>query len=93
MEAKTISRHTEAIQNRFFDALDVLKETKRISGLKPFCEENGLNHTKYVNLRKVKSNQNHVTKYKLIDLDALYYISQKGISVEWIVTGRGQMLK
>lgn len=93
MEAKTLSRHTEAIQNRFFDALDVLKATGRITGLMPFCNEFGLQYTKYVNLRKAKRDKDHVTKYKLIDLDALYYISQKGISVEWIVTGRGQMLK
>jgi hypothetical protein len=93
MEAKTVSRHTEAIQSRFFEAIDVLKGNGRIGGLRPFCEENGLNHTKYVNLRKAKSDQSHDTKYKLIDIDALYYIVQKGVSADWLLTGKGSMLK
>lgn len=94
MEAKVIRPKVHEIQKRFFQALDLLIESGKIKGLLPFCNEYGLHRPKYSNIRKLMQQNEHGTGYKLIDIDALYYlVDDYNISADWLLTGRGGMFR
>ena len=94
---KVVSAELQAIQRRFFDALDILITTGQINGLKGFCEESGLNRTKYSNIRSEMGKPKSECKesnYKVIDIEALSYICRTfRVSTEWLLLGRGKMFK
>jgi hypothetical protein len=86
-----------AIQKRFFEALDLLINTKQCGGLQTFCNNHGLNRVKYSNIRtelRKPASEAKPTNYKVIDLDALAYLCKDfGVSPEWLLFGKGKMLK
>lgn len=91
---KAINPQAIAIQRRFFEALDYLIDAKRMSGLKPFCDDNQLNRTKYSRIRNSLGKPLEETTYKLIDMDALAALCRDyGVSAEWLLLGIGKMLK
>lgn len=91
---KSINPRAIAIQKRFFEALDHLIMTKELSGLKTFCDDNKLNRTKYSRIKNALGKPIEETTYKMIDIDALAAICKDfGVSSEWLLLGRGQMLK
>lgn len=95
MEAKTIRPQAKAIQGRFFQAVDLLIQSGKIRGLQSFCKAYGLHRPKYSNLRtSVTSNDHNLAGYKVIDIDALAYLSADfGISADWLLLGTGSMFK
>lgn len=91
---KSINPHAIAIQERFFQALDILIESKELPGLKTFCTDNNLNRTKYSRIKNALGKPIEESTYKMIDIDALAAICKDfGVSPEWLLLGRGKMLK
>ena len=80
-----ISEEGVAISNRFFEAIAMLKAQKKIRGLQTFTREHNLNRW---NVNQVKFYPNRcVLKPEWI----VYKHKDYGISVEWIVLGKGPM--
>ena len=80
-----ISEEGVAISNRFFEAIAILKAQKKIRGLQTFTREHNLNRW---NVNQVKFYPNRcVLKPEWI----VYIHKDYGISVEWIVLGKGPM--
>lgn len=91
---KSINPRAIAIQERFFQALDILIESKQLPGLKTFCTDNNLNRTKYSCIKNTLGMPIETMTYKMIDLDALAAICKDfGVSPEWLLLGTGRMLK
>lgn len=91
---KSINPRAIAIQERFFQALDTLIESKELPGLKTFCTDNNLNRTKYSRIKNALGKPIEESTYKMIDIDALAAICKDfGVSPEWLLLGRGKMLK
>lgn len=91
---KSINPRAIAIQERFFQALDILIESKELPGLKTFCTDNNLNRTKYSRIKNALGKPIEESTYKMIDIDALAAICKDfGVSPEWLLLGRGKMLK
>ena len=91
---KSINPRAIAIQERFFQALDILIESKELPGLKTFCTDNNLNRTKYSRIKNALGKPIEESTYKMIDIDALAGIcTDFGVSAEWLLLGRGKMLK
>lgn len=91
---KSINPRAIAIQERFFQALDILIESKELPGLKTFCTDNNLNRTKYSRIKNALGKPIEESTYKMIDIDALAALcSDFGVSAEWLLLGRGKMLK
>lgn len=91
---KSINPRAIAIQERFFQALDFLIDSKKLSGLKTFCTDNNLNRTKYSRIKNALGKPIEESTYKMIDIDALAAICKDfGVSPEWLLLGRGKMLK
>ena len=94
MEKKPIRPEAKAIQERFFNALDVIIEQRKVTGLKPFCIEYNLNQPKYSRLRSQTRDPKRTTTYTLIDIHVLYYLVRDfKVSADWLLTGRGTMFK
>lgn len=95
MEAKTIRPQAQAIQDRFFQAIDILIESDKIKSLQAFCTEYGLHRPKYSNLRTYSNDKTKAgTGYKFIDIDALsYLVKDFGVSSEWLLAGKGGMFR
>ena len=95
MEPKKIRPQVQEIQRRFFQAVDMLIESGKITGLSEFCERYELHRPKYSNLRtRAKDSSKTGTGYKFIDIDALAYLSKDfSVSAEWLLLGNGGMLK
>lgn len=88
-------RPTEvAIQERFFEALELLIASGELRGLKTFCDRYDLNRIKYSHLRaKLKDpGAKRVANYTSIDLAALTYICRDfRIKPGWLLLGKGGM--
>lgn len=95
MEAKKIRPQAQAIQKRFFDALDLLIESGKVKSLQNFCNEFGLHRPKYSNIRtSIRDPKNPGTGYKLIDIDALHYLVDNfNVSADWLLSGRGGVFR
>lgn len=95
---KSINPQAIKIQRRFFEALDYGIESGKIKGgLKGFCEEHELNRVKYCNIKLELDkplSERKQTNYKIIDLDALAHICNDcKVSPEWLLFGRGKMIR
>lgn len=91
---KSINPKAIEIQRRFFTALELVIASKRLKGLKTFCENHDLNRTKYSRIKNELDKPLEATKYKMIDLDALSALcSDFGVNPEWLLLGIGDMLK
>ena len=95
MESKTVRPQAKAIQERFFQAIDMLIESGKIKSLSSFCTDHGLHRPKYSNIRTFSKNQNMIgTGYKFIDIDALsYLVADFGVSSDWLLLGKGGMFR
>ncbi len=95
MQPKTIRPQAQAIQDRFFQAIDMLIESDKIKSLQEFCSLYELHRPKYSNLRTRSKDHNKLgTGYKFIDVDALsYLVKDFKISADWILTGKGGMFR
>lgn len=94
MEKKEISKESEEIQRRFFEALDMLISQGKIKGIKTFCDEYGLNRVKYSNRRSALQTGSSASPYKIIDIEALVYLARDySVSSDWLLSGRGGMFK
>lgn len=95
MESKVIRPQAQAIQDRFFEAVNALIGSGRLPSLSAFCEAYGLHRPKYSNLRTYSSDRSKPgTGYKFIDIDApSYLVNDFGVSGDWILTGRGGMFR
>ena len=73
------------ISDRFFKALDFLKDKRRIKGLQTFTREFGLN---YGNMNTLKHNRDKRT----FRVEYLAYLAERyGVSCEWLLLGTGPM--
>lgn len=95
MESKVIRPKAKEIQERFFQAIDMLIESGKIKSLNSFCAHYGLHRPKYSNIRTFSKDHNKLgTGYKFIDIDALaYLVADFGISSDWLLIGKGGMFK
>jgi len=73
------------IINRFFEALDILKASKKIRGIKTFTDRYGIDRW---NFNKVRTDHKRDI-FQLVWIT--YLIVDYGISSEWIFTGKGGM--
>lgn len=90
---KSINPRAIAIQERFFQALDILIESKELPGLKTFCTDNNLNRTKYSRIKNALGKPIEESTYKMIDIDALAALcSDFGVNANWLLLGKGNML-
>ena len=82
------------IQRRFFQALDLAISLGKVGSLTAFCDGHKLNRTKYSRIRSTLDKPMDERLYKVIDIDALSSICKDfGVSADWLLTGRGKMLK
>lgn len=80
-----ISPEGIAISNRFFEAIAMLKSQKVIRGLQTFTRNHNLNRW---NVNQVK----FYPERSVLKPEWIVYIHRDyGISVEWIVLGKGPM--
>ena len=77
-----ISEEGIAISQRFFEAIAMLKEQKKIRGLQSFTKNHGINRW---NINQVKFNPGS----SVLKPEWIFYIHEDyGVSVEWIVLGK-----
>ncbi len=82
-----ISKEGIAVTNRFFEAIDMLIAQKRVRGLQIFTRQYNINRW---NLSTVKHNSDKsVLKPEWI----VYLVRDFNISSEWILLGKGNMIK
>lgn len=82
-----ISKTGVEITERFFIALECLKQAKTIRGIKTFTDENDINRW---NLYTVKDNpESSILKPEWLSI----LVKDYGISAEWLLTGKGRMMK
>lgn len=82
-----ISEDGIAVTKRFFEAIDMLKAQKTIRGLQTFTTAYGINRW---NLNTVKAQPEvSVLKPEWI----VYLVRDYNISAEWILTGKGGMMR
>lgn len=73
------------IVGRFFAAIDWLKESGRIGGLKTFTDRYGLNRR---SVRRLRENPG-TNDFKAVWLT--YLVTDYGIDAQWLLTGEGRM--
>jgi hypothetical protein len=73
------------IVGRFFEALDWLKASRRIRGVKTFTDRYGIHRR---SLRRLRENPG-TNDFKAAWLT--YLVTDFGISAQWLLTGEGQM--
>lgn len=98
MKAKPITQIQEGINRRFFIALEAIIGFGWVSSLESFCNEQGLSSGRYRELRLTfgvtPNPTSKPSRYKFVEQEALYALcSQYSVSAEWLLLGRGKMLK
>ena len=95
MDPKIVRPQAQAIQDRFFHAIDMLIASDKIKSLQAFCTDYGLHRPKYSNLRTRSKDQSKPgTGYKFIDVDALaYLVKDFKVSSDWLLVGKGGMFR
>lgn len=78
-----ISEEGIAISRRFFEAIELLKLQKKIRGLQTFTRNHNMNRW---NVNQVKF---HPDRSVLKPEWIVYIYKDYGVSIEWIVLGRG----
>ena len=80
----TPQEHIEIV-GRFFEAMDWLKQTRRIRGLQTFARTCGIDRR---SLRRLMAQPD---KYGLKVGWVVHMVRDFGISAQWLLTGEGQM--
>lgn len=92
-EPSTIS---EAVNLRFFVAIDALVSLKLVNSLAAFCNASGLFSSRYRAMRLQYGQTpkvGYTSPYKNIEVVALCsMVANYPISAAWLLTGRGEML-
>lgn len=95
--AKTCSPVEDAINRRFFVAIEALVKAGRLSALESFCTEAGLNASRYREMRAtygVTPREGKSSRYKSLQAEAVYsLVANYRVSANWLITGRGRILK
>lgn len=73
-----------AINKRFFHALDVLRQMRKIKGLRTFTEAHGLNYWNFTTLKKEPSRTLFPEYLK-------WLVEDYDVSAEYLLTGTGCM--
>lgn len=82
-----ISPEGVAVTKRFFEAINMLKEQKRIRGLQTFTNAHNINRW---NVNTVKAEpETRVLKPEWM----VFLVQDYNISAEWLLTGKGGMFK
>lgn len=91
---KLVNPQAIEITRRFFQALNLAVDLGKVDGIKGFCAAHNLNRVKYATLKNTIDKSVDEMTYKCIDVDALAGICKDfGVSAEWLLLGRGKMLK
>lgn len=78
---------SQVIVERFFRALYLLKEAKKIRGKKTFSHKYNINHWNLLTLEKDLSSNMFQPVW-------LYYLVRDyNVSAEWLITGNGEVFK
>lgn len=94
METKKLTPELLEIQSRFFNAIETMIRRRKLAGLNTFCRQFNLNGPKYSNLRSAWRDPAKQVAYKLIDMDALYYLVRYyNVSSDYLLLGKGPMFK
>lgn len=80
----TQQEHIEIV-GRFFEAMDWLKQTRRIRGLQTFARTCGIDRR---SLRRLMAQPD---KYGLKVGWVVHMVRDYGINAQWLLTGEGQM--
>ncbi len=84
----------EAVNRRFFAAVETLVAAGVMRSLSGFVIECGLHAPRYREMRQqygVEPVGN--SRYTAVETEALYYLcTEYGVSASWLLTGRGRML-
>lgn len=78
---------SQQIVGRFFEALDMLIESKKIRGKQTFTKKYGINRWNLITLEK--DNSRDIFQVAWLS----HMVKDFNISAEWLLTGRGGMLK
>ena len=79
----TTQEHDE-ITERFFEALAWLKASRRLRGVKTFCDLYGIHRRTLQRIQK-----QHTTELRAAWLT--YLVRDYGISARWLLTGEGEI--
>ena len=91
---KRINSNAGAIIGRFIQVLNYAVDSRIIEGITPWCEEHGLNRTKYNALRASYNGNGVDLNYRGIDVDALAAVCKDfDVSADWLLLGIGTMLR
>lgn len=78
---------------RFFEAIDLLEEEKKIPGIIYFITEYNLPKTRIFGLKKI-TETDEIVDYRNVPLEAIYALAKDfGISLEWLFFGIGKPKK
>lgn len=92
----TKSPISEAVSRRFFEAIERLVSLKLVSALESFCVDNGLSASRYREMRFEYgvTPTGKQSRYKNVEIEAIYaLVANFPVSAEWLITGRGEMMK
>ena len=94
---KDVTAIEDGVNRRFFQAIEALVSLGRLSALESFCNEAGLSAPRYREARYtygVTPRTDKVSRYKSIEIEGLYVLASKySVSSDWLLTGKGKMLK
>jgi len=74
-----------AIINRFYEAIDMLIESKNIRGIKTFTDRYNINRWNFNTVRQKPESD----MFQLVWIS--HIVCDFGVSAEWIMTGKGDM--
>lgn len=78
---------SQVIIRRFFQALQYLKEQKIIRGKQTFTRQFGINRWNMNTLEKEPSRDMFQTAW------LTYLVTEYGVSADWLLTGRGSIMR
>lgn len=83
---KTTPDKGPEITKRFFEAIDLLKRMRIIRGLQTFTNKYNINRWNLISVKKNPTSNMLKTEY------LSYLVLDYGISADWLLTGRGEMM-
>lgn len=86
---------SEAVNRRFFLAIEELVALGRISALESFCADNALSSSRYREMRFEYGVMptGKRSRYKNIEIEALHALTADfPVSAGWLLTGHGDMI-
>ena len=86
---------SEAVNRRFFRAIEKLVALGRISALESFCADNALSSSRYREMRFEYGVMptGKRSRYKNIEIEALHALTANfPVSADWLLTGLGDMI-